>query len=386
MLDVVHPWETWLATLSHKQERNRTKMEIPTMNPQALNEFAKICFTNKETLLVTGPPGCAKTAVIKDAAREIGYNIIMIHLCVSAPIDAKGLPCFSDNPINGEKEADFIPFGDMRDMMDATKPTVVILDDFGTAPISVQTGYMQVVQERRLNKFPISEHVTFALITNRSQDKSGANQGVIETIKGRSVIVPVRADVDVWVDYVRKNGVADYSDEPYDACPPELMAFTRWVNSKSEPLFEFSASKNVEEQTCTPRNLSRMGRIINRYADIGKDITKIPLAVLHGTVGSVVGTKLAGFSKTVSKLPPIKDILADPQGTRVPTEPNECYALIGFLANKTDMKNMHLIVPYVLRISTEFRVLYTQDIATKKALRQHDSFKELLQNTKIVLD
>ena len=224
-------------------------MEIPTLTPTELTQCLKLAFINNENTIVTGAPGQGKTALVKDAIRAVGFDSIFVHLCCSDPVDVKGMPHFDKDPETGDTVPNFLPFGDMRRMMYAKRPTVVFLDDFGTAPISVQTGYMQIVQERRLNDFPISEHIRFCIATNRSDDKAGANQGVIETIKGRATILPTRPDVAEWCNYVSKHGVADFSDEPYDPCPHELLAFARFVNSKGTPLFEFKAEKNVDHQS-----------------------------------------------------------------------------------------------------------------------------------------
>ena len=366
-------------------------MDIPTVTSTELATCLRLAFINNENTIVTGAPGGGKTAVIKDVIHDLekshGFGpAVIVHLCCSDPVDVKGMPVIEENEVTGEKEPDFKSFGDMRRMMYCDKPTVVFLDDFGTAPITVQTGYMQIVHERRLNDFAISDHIRFCIATNRASAKSGANQGVIETIKGRATILPTRPDVAVWCNYVQKHGVADYSDMPYDACPPELLAFARFVNSKSEPLFECKADKNVESQSCTPRILSRMGRWINRFEEDGIPMDKIPLALIHGTVGSVVGVKLAGFVKTVSKLPSFDDILKDPKGTRVPTEPNECYALVGFLASKADQSNFDEIVDYALRLSPEFRMLFHQDVVTQhEALMEVAKYDDLLPSTKDVI-
>lgn len=129
-----------------------------------------------------------------------------------------------------------------------------------------------------------------------------------------------------------------------------------------------------------------MGRWINRYQEESIDMSDIPLAVIHGTVGDVVGTKLAGFVKTISKLPSFAEIMKDPYGTRVPNEPNECYALVGFLANKADHKNFDELVDYVLRFSPEFRMVFQQDVVTNnEALMQVSKYDDLLQSTKEVV-
>ena len=360
--------------------------DTPTMNSRQLEQFVGISAKMRENVLIVGPPGCAKSAVVKKTAEEIRMNLIHVHACTSDPCDVKGYPTTVDSPITGEKEADFLPFGDMREMMYADKPTIVFLDDFGTAAVSVQVGYMQIIQERRLNSYKISDHIRFVLATNRASDKAGANQGIIETIKGRAAIVAVEPDVDGWCRYVSKYGVADYHDAPMDACPPLLLAFARFMDSKKDNLFNFTPSKIVDEQSCTPRNLSRLGRYMNKYEKEGlgeeENLYGLGRTGSFGIIGAVQGQRLCAFAKTVSKLPSLKEIVSDPLGTPVPVEPNQLFALNGWLIGKADLKNFDEISQYVVRWSPEFRALFVNDISMmREELLSHDGFDRLAAAT-----
>ncbi len=124
-----------------------------------------------------------------------------MHPVVSDPTDFKGLP-----GIIGDK-AEFLPFGDLRQMIEADKPTIVFLDDLGQAPAVVQAACMQLLLARQINGKKISGHIVFIAATNRREDRAGVT-GILEPVKSRfKTILDLEVSADEWTEWAFKNNM-----------------------------------------------------------------------------------------------------------------------------------------------------------------------------------
>jgi len=337
-------------------------MEKITSNSEEVRKILLGALDLNVNVLIPGPPGCGKSSVIEQVAHEWkdGVPIHMFHLVTSDPIDAKGMPTEVDDVLTGNKMWDFRPFGELMRIIDSRDPIIqghcdgpciAFLDDFGTAQKSVQAAWMQIILARRLGQVRIHPEVRFVMATNRTGDKSGADQGVLETIKGRSLVLPMDANVQTWARWAISNPLPNGNPHP-----AEVVAFARWVDSKSEPLFEFKPTKDAELNSCTPRNLSRMAEFVDLWGD------KCPLVAINGCVGPHIGTKFLAFLKTFKQLPKLEAVVKDPTGTKVPSDLNLQYPMITYLSGKATNKNFEEITQYVLRFPPEFRVMFTKDV------------------------
>jgi hypothetical protein len=337
-------------------------MEKITSNSVEVERILMGALDMNINVLIPGPPGCGKSSIIEDVSTKWngGVPLHMFHLVTSDPIDCKGMPTEIDDVLTGNKMWDFRPFGDLMRIIDCddpiipghcTGPCIAFLDDFGTAQKSVQAAWMQIILAYRLGMVRIHPEVRFVMATNRTGDKSGAEAGVLETIKGRSLVLPMDANVQTWCRWAISNNMEN--GKPH---PGEVIAFARWVDSKSEPLFEFKPTKDAELNSCTPRNLSRMSMFVDLW---GGDC---PLAVINGCVGPHIGTKFLAFLKTFKKLPKLEQVIADPTGTSVPSDINLQYPMVTYLSSKSNNKNFEEVSTYILRFPPEFRVMFTKDV------------------------
>src|SRR5438105_5983575 len=133
------------------------------MSPKQLAQYLEIAVNNRFPVLIKGKPGIGKSDIVEQVQVKTGFEYILTHPVVSDHTDFKGLP-FANKEFT---KADFLPYGDLHQMIHADKPTIVFLDDLGQAPISVQAACMQLLLARRINGHKISKHVTFVAATNR---------------------------------------------------------------------------------------------------------------------------------------------------------------------------------------------------------------------------
>lgn len=297
-------------------------------------------------VLIQGAPGVGKTDIVHQAAAAAGAEMILVYCATSDPTDPKGMPATWKDKA-GEQQADFIPFGYLKQMINATRPLVVFLDDVGGAPPAVQLSYMNLVHARRTGDgTPISEHVTFIAATNRRQDRAGVT-GMLEPFKSRfTTIVELIPDVDAWTQWALANNL-----------PTELIAFIRF---RPAMLHDFKPSPDLNN-TPSPRTVANVGKLMQ----IGLP-PEMEYSVFSGAAGEGFAAEFLGFLRICRNLPNPDVILMNPDKAAIPDDPATLYALSGALSRKASDSNIERLVTYVNRMPAEFSVLTMRDVFLQK--------------------
>lgn len=321
------------------------------MKTSELKDLMAFAIANRLPVLVKGAPGIGKTDTIEQAATEAGAALIISHPVVSDPTDYKGLP-FAGT----DGAAHFMPFGELLQLINADRPTLFFLDDLGQAPAAVQAAVMQLLLARRINGHKVSDFVTFAAATNRREDKAGVG-GLLEPVKSRfASIVELEVNTDDWVQWALTRG----------NMPVELVAFIRY---RPHLLHKFEATKDITN-TPSPRTVAYVGRM--QAAGLPK---ALEFETFKGAAGEAFATEYAAFLKLYRELPNVDQIVLNPKGAPVSSEPGILYALSGALAHRMNAANLEPITTYLDRLPGEFSVCCMKDAVTRDpSLTQSKAF------------
>lgn len=307
------------------------------MKPSQLIAFLRNAITHRLPALITGEPGIGKTDCVQQAARDT--DLIVSHPVVSDPTDYKGLPFASTN--GKSKKAEFLPFGELKALIDAKKPTVFFLDDLGQAPPSVQAAAMQLILARRINGHKVSDKVTFMAATNRKADRAGV-KGILEPVKSRfATIVKLDVDVDDWIMWAIQEGL-----------PTELIAFIKF---KPNLLSAFKPTADITN-TPSPRTAHNIGKLMKMGVP-----PELEYEIYSGAAGEGFAVEFTGFLKVFRKLPDPDAVLLNPASAEVPTDPATIYALCGALSRKASESNFGRLTEYSNRLPEEFNVMLVRD-------------------------
>lgn len=310
------------------------------MKPTQLIKFLTHAIKHKKSVLVKSRPGVGKSDIVTQTCQAAGVELIISHPVVSDPTDYKGLPYASNGVAN------FLPFGELKKIMDATKPTVFFLDDLGQAPASVQAACMQILLAREINGHKISDEVTFIAATNRKEDKAAVS-GILEPVKSRfRSIVDLDVDHDDWIRWALNNNM-----------PNELMAFIRW---KPQILDEFTPTKDIVNTVC-PRTVAAVGDWQN--SGLNPDLY---YEVFTGAAGEGFATEYTAFLKIWNDLPNIDQILMNPDKAKVPTEPGVLFAVGGAIAARVNDVTADNAFHYIKRLPVENGAACVKDILLRK--------------------
>lgn len=293
----------------------------------------------RQPFIVFGPPGGGKTAGLVQAAEQAEMHCIITHPVIQEEVDWRGLPGFVEK--DGQTRAMFLPFGFLRDLTEEGPPTVCIVDDVGQARMSVQASLMQAVHLREVDGVPIRKNVTWALASNRREDKAAVT-GMVSALLDR-MVAALTLDFD-------HNELAQYLiAKGYE---PLLAAFIRF-----NPAVISFQTKDEFTKSSTPRSIEGFGQLLK----LGMNDTE----VLSGACGPSFATKYLSYAKVENKLPTLEQIVKDPQGTHIPEERDVLFALMASLASKLGTKTLAAGIEYISRCPPEFAVMAMKDLVKK---------------------
>jgi len=280
------------------------------MTPRGVAKALACAIESKlRPVLLVGAPGIGKSDVVVRAARAAGAEVVIMHPVISNPVDFKGLPAV----VNGG--AEFLPYGQLRQLINADRLTVAFLDDVGQAPEAVQAALMQLVLAREISGQRISDHVVFVAATNRREDRAGV-RGMIEPLKSRFTIIEMEVDLPEWIaDYAEPRGVN-----------PELVAFLRF----RPDLLSAPAPTGDMSNSPSPRGWAGAAEWIKAATALSAGIL---LEAIAGCVGAGAAGEFDAYRVLLRTMPDPRKVWADPANAPVPQEPSVLYALIGALAN-----------------------------------------------------
>jgi hypothetical protein len=309
----------------------------------------------KKNIMLTGMPGIGKTALAELVRKRLGYDMIKLHLCIADPTDVKGLPVWYEEK-NGKKVAYFIPFGELKALIDAKVPTICFLDDFGQAPPAVQAATMQLLHGGTLNQTRISHHVRFMACTNRKQDRAGVT-GMLEPVKSRfHGIFELVPELEPFLQHGIMSGWS-----------PALIAFMRhrpeWLEGGQGG---WKPEADIVNQAC-PRTIEHLADCIKMGFDKATNAT-----VYAGAVGQSMAVEYCAFENLVVRMPDMDTVVSNPMGAEVPDQPDICYAMIGALHSRMNRKNLGNIYKYIDRaFSKELQLVFHYDVKKYNEDLQH---------------
>ena len=290
---------------------------------------------------IWGPPGVGKSALVRQVAQTIGYNVIDCRLNVREPVDLTGLPVADLKAKTTDwMRPEFLP----REDRDGPRG-FFFLDELPTVGPSMMPVAFQLVQERVAGTHIIPPGWLPVAAGNRVKDRAAA-QRLPTPLRNKLAHFNVEPDLDAWIDWASGNGISPY-----------LMAFLRF---RKDLLHVMPASDEVNAFP-TPRAWEKVSKIVGRPKQIRQHL-------VASIVSDGVAAELEGFLRICHSLPSVDEAIANPTTAQVPTDPATCYAMSMALARTATRANLASVMTYAKRFATrEFEVITVIDAVKRDA-------------------
>jgi hypothetical protein len=292
---------------------------------------------------VWGPPGVGKSDSVRMVARDMGIPVIDVRAILLDPVDLRGLPHVADGLAHWALPS-FLP----REERDGPRG-ILFLDELNAAPPSTQAACFGLVLDRRLGDYQMPAGWRIVAAGNRQSDRAAA-QRMPSALANRFAHIDVTHDIESWKRWA--NGAA---------INPVVVAF---LSFRPELLHKMDGNASDLRAFPTPRSWAQVAKV----ADAPDSIRQ---SLVAGLVGAGAAAEFEGFVRTFRNLPRLADILADPAGAMVPSDPAALYAVSTGLGRVATAANMGAVVTYAGRLPREFDVLTVVD-----AVRRDSSLAE----------
>ena len=276
-------------------------------------------------------PGEGKSTVISDLLKEMGLQEQQL---IAAQYDAGELGGF---PMIDHESKTYIrarPF-----FMPTSGKGAVVCDELPQAPTAVQNVIAQLVNERRIGEHKLPEGWTVICAGNPMAAKAGTN-GMPSHLKDRLLHLEIETDHEGFRDYALAKGFR-----------PEV---TTYIHERPEWLQKFDPKQNASP---SPRSWERANTILGLGLDGAEE-----MFALQGQLGEGAVADFVGYLRVWKDMPRFEDIMDNPKGHSIPSNPAILYALCSNLAHKANKSNISKVLDFVDRFENkEFTAFCVKD-------------------------
>lgn len=310
---------------------------IPTTDPLALSGFLAAFHAADIPLFIWGPPGAGKSAVVAQYAAAAGMDLCDVRLSQYESVDLRGIPV-PDEPSSTTRwfPPSTLPFN-------ATRPTLLFLDEILHAQPSVQAVAFQLVLDRRVGEHRLPPHVYIVAASNRHSDKAGVNQ-LLAPLANRFAHVEVTPTLEAWKAWALK---------PETGISPLVVGY---LNQRPSHLdLSAEAIKQGLKAFPTPRAWEGVSRILRAAPPC--------MQYVEALIGSAVAGEFMAYAECASQLPQWEDITSAPAKARVPDSIDALYAVASLCVARVATETVKAVTTYVKRLPLEYQTLFIADLA-----------------------
>jgi hypothetical protein len=244
-----------------------------------------------DTVIMEGPHGIGKSAIVKQFAKESGYHLEELFLSHQEVGDLIGIPHTIE--IDGETITTWSkPIWLQRCLKAAAegKRVIIFLDELNRAPIDVRQSALQLVLERQIHEhiLPTVDGVRTLIVAAINPADDYQVDELDPALLDRFLHVYVEADSKAFLEYARKvkmnSMVRDFIAEH-----PDRLHWT-------------PADGGIG---ATPRSWTKLADFMDNIDDISEDIL---YQIMKGKVGTELASQFYSFYKNYVDVVKVQDI------------------------------------------------------------------------------
>lgn len=253
------------------------------MNIKSIKGIFSAAYKAGDAVLLNGLHGIGKTDIVKDWAKENDFHLEILYLSTQQVSDLIGIPEVKD-VFNGDNITIWtIPswLGNLRMASVQGKKTVLMLDEFSRASLSVRQAALQLILDRKIHQHKLPElfgNQTLIIAAINPDNGYYAVESLDPALLDRFLTINVEVDVNSWLEWAQENKVN--------------KLVTNFISSNPEFLHYIPETKSNETLGATPRSWAKLAKFID---DIDSIPQELHYAIVCGKVGSVIAPLFLEF-------------------------------------------------------------------------------------------
>lgn len=156
------------------------------------------CLAHDQSLLLLSAPGVGKSAIVEQAAAEIGLPCRSLLGTQIAPEDVSGIP----HIVN--QRAVFCPPRIL--LPEKADPFCLFLDELPACAPDIQKAFYSLLLDRRIGEHKLPEGTWVVAAGNRAEDRAMVRT-LSSALINRVTILHIRVDFKEWLHWAEQNGV-----------------------------------------------------------------------------------------------------------------------------------------------------------------------------------
>lgn len=308
-----------------------------------------------------GSPSSAKSALAKEIAEKFNLKLIDIRLSERDPCEIGGyLYLDKDKERTYQFPLELFPL-DTDEIPVGYKGWLIFLDEFGGCTPATQAVAYRLIFDRQVGQRDL-HNKSYILAAGNKEDDGAIVNPMSTALISRFAIFDIDVNHREWMEWAVANGI-DYR-------------MTSFLNFKPNYLYQFKA--DATDPYACPRTWEMLSKVTKK-----KPMKEIHLAVLASLIGEGVAREFMTFLELESKLPKFEAIVANPEGTVMPTELGVQWAIMGMVAHNIATTNAGQVCKYLDRFTDELKVVTTREIRMRhpKLLDESKDFKAWIVKT-----
>lgn len=227
---------------------------------------------------------------------------------------------------------------------------VLFLDEFGQGEADVKRAAAELLLNRRLGQWSLPRGWSVIAASNRASDRSGVTKS-FDFVINRRIQIDVTPEVSAWENWANKHGI-----EPL---------FVAFAVRNPQIVFEGKVP-DKQGPWCTPRSLVMLARLLRSVYPTGPLPTNTHvIEMASGMIGEAAAQQLLAFIKLGHELPSFDDIIADPEGCKLPIPPDARMLSIYELSSRVTPKTAKPVLKYVDRLPKEFAATFAKSTCSR---------------------
>ncbi len=228
-----------------------------------VNGLYRIPFEMQRPLILMGPPGVGKTAIVAQVAETLGINFVSYSITHHTRQSALGLPYIAEASFMGEnyKVSRYTMSEIIASVYDAIETTgikegILFLDEINCASETLAPAMLQFLQYKRFGQHALPEGWVIVSAGNPPEYNKSARE-FDSAMMDRMKRIDIAPDVNVWMDYASTHGVH-----------PAILTY---LTNKPENFYSVRARLGGSSMV-TARGWEDLSRMIQAYEHEGLEI------------------------------------------------------------------------------------------------------------------
>ena len=299
---------------------------IPVVGMKRAAECVEASIITRTPLMLLGPPGVGKTALVKQAAAKHGMQFLALRLVQIEAVDLRGMPYPKKDESGNVVSMGFA----VPELLPQDGTGVLFLDEFGQASHIVQNAASELLDERRCGDYRLPDGWVVVAASNRRGDRAASSE-IPTHLRNRVFQVEIKPDYSEWRDWAVETNI-----------DPRLIAF---LGVRSELLHKFDPDAQAFP---SPRSWEYASRILQSGVP-----DEVQRTMVSGAVGWGAANELFQTIDRMINLPSLEDILKDPEGIALPKKASQTMAMASLVTEGMTADNAAGAVRFLGRIAKE---------------------------------